>query len=196
MTTEVLIRIISDFQKFEATQLSTEKEFAKWLFDKHFPTKDVSKESDLAIDRQISYLLQRVGRLGRFFSKRTLAGLKLNSTDEFTLLNTIYNNPNISKNTLYQNCVIEISTGTKIINRFIERGFVKESISLEDKRVALLNLTNKGIETRNKAFEALAIEVKAKNAALNKTEKKDLLTILIKMDRMQTEKFLSEIKKL
>ena len=196
MTTEVLIRIISDFQKFESTHLSTEKEFAKWLYDKHFPTKDVSKESDLAIDRQISYLLQRVGRLGRFFSKKSLTGLKLNSTDEFTLLNTIYNNPSISKNTLYQNCVIEISTGTKIINRFIERGFVKESTSIEDKRVALLNLTNKGIEIRNKAFDSLAIEVKAKNAALNKAEKKDLLTILIKMDRMQTEKFLFEIKKL
>ena len=99
MKIDQLLDIIKAYKAFEAKTNGSESDFAKWLYEKNFKTKDGSN-AYLEMDRKISYLLQRVGRLGRYFSKRSFVGLDIHSIEEFTLLNTIYNNPHISKNSI------------------------------------------------------------------------------------------------
>jgi DNA-binding MarR family transcriptional regulator len=191
MTTDQLLDIIKAYKQYETTGQTSERNFAKWLYDKHYKPEPVSA-SGLELDRKISYLLQRIGRLSRYFSKRSFTPLDISSIEEFTLLNTIYNNPKISKNSLYQQCVIELSTGTQIVKRFIDKRLVVEMPSKEDKRVTLLHLTKAGKDLRESAFTAMIEEVIFKNAALIKQDKEQLVVHLQKINAHLTEKFLEE----
>jgi hypothetical protein len=85
MTTNQLLDIIKAYSQFETTGQISEKNFAKWLYDKHFKPEAIGG-STLELDRSISYLLQRIGRLGRYFSKRSFVPLDISSIEEFSLL--------------------------------------------------------------------------------------------------------------
>jgi MarR family transcriptional regulator, lower aerobic nicotinate degradation pathway regulator len=183
-----LIRLLQKFNEFD--EAGTEKDFAQWLYQQHFPSITVQDKSDGSTERMLAYLLQRVGRLGRFFGKKPLQKHGLSNIDEFILITTIYNNPEIPKKALYEECVIELSTGTQIIKRLVAQGFVKEIANANDKRVTLLTLTARGVTLRNKCFDEMLEEVLFKFAPLNKKEKKNLLLLLIKLNDYLTGQFL------
>lgn len=187
MTNAALLRLIQQFMEFNSQ--GTEKEFAQWLYGRYFslPTTTKGPNSE---DRMLAYLLQRVGRLGRFFGKKPMAKHGLSSIDDFLMLNTIFHKPGIAKKVLYEECVTEISTGSQIIKRLVRQGLIKETISPNDKRVTLLALTNKGTSIRNQCFEGMLEEVLFKFEPLSREEKKTMIAVLEKLDIHLTKHFL------
>jgi DNA-binding MarR family transcriptional regulator len=185
-----LLALIQKFSEFD--EKGTEKDFAQWLYHRHFPVVITATKGDGSQERMLAYLLQRVGRLGRYFGKEPMQKHGLNTIDEFIILNTIFNKPEISKKTLYEECVIELSTGTQIVRRLVEQGFVKEVTNSDDKRVTLLTLTAKGTMLRNKCFDEMLDEVLFKFGAFSKEEKKEFLTLLTKLNEYLTGHFLKK----
>lgn len=191
MTNTELLNVIQLFVDFNPH--GGEKEFAQWLYQRHFAAPVTTKGSG-SEERMLAYLIQRIGRLGRFFGKKVLAKHGLSSVDDFTLLNAIFNKPGIAKKTLYEECVTEISTGSQIIRRLASMGLVKESVSSSDKRVTLLTLTAKGTAIRNKCFDDMLEEVLFKVQPLSREEKKTMAELLQKLNNHLTEHFLKEEK--
>jgi DNA-binding MarR family transcriptional regulator len=177
MNAKQILTLIAEFECINENR--SEKDFAKWLYNKHF---HIQNETDISKYRMVSYLIQRVSRLGKIFGKNALRGTDIYSIDDFTAINIVYNNNGISKNKLYTEAVFEISNGTQIIRRLIECDLITEKKNEKDKRVKNLYITNKGTIQRNMAFEALQKEIQFKVSMLSKQEVDDLYSILTKMN--------------
>jgi len=190
MDSKEVIRLISSYATFcETSKNPTVEKYVTWAYEKQIANSAAVADED-ATHRMLAYLLQRLGRIGRFFGKRTMLELDLNSIEEFTIINTIFNNPEIGKKELYKACVIETSTGTQIVKRLIASGFVKEIENKDDKRITNLKLTTKGTALRHKCFETMLTDVQFKFANLSKQEKMVLLQIFQKLNQRWTDKFL------
>lgn len=74
--------------------------------------------------------------------------LKLNSLDQ-NIMNTIFENNNISINNLTKKLNRSKSTMTSAINRLEKKQLIKREQSLQDKRVFNLSLTDKGLELQD-----------------------------------------------
>jgi DNA-binding MarR family transcriptional regulator len=184
MTIKEILKLIDAFEESNAGD--SEKDFAKWLYERNFLDKP---KPHIEKDRLISYLIQRIARLGRIYGKKALIGTDLSNIDEFTIINTVYNNNGISKSKLYTETVFELSTGSQIIKRLVEDKLIIEKINHEDKRVTNLYITKKGETQRNLAFEQLGKETSFKVSMFEKEEKEILCDYLIKMNEVLSINF-------
>jgi DNA-binding MarR family transcriptional regulator len=189
MTTTEILQLVIAFE--ESNIGNTEKDFAQWVYDKNFFNKP---KPYIEKDRLISYLIQRIARLGRIYGKKALSGTELGNIDEFTIINTVYNNNGISKNKLYTETVFELSTGSQIIKRLVENNLICEKINPEDKRVTNLYITKKGEAQRNLAFEQLSKETSFKVSMFDKKEKELLCEYLTKMNEVLSIHFHPKFK--
>jgi DNA-binding MarR family transcriptional regulator len=192
MNKALLVELLSALEDFGGGKTATLRDFATWLVQQQLPQPMATAKGDLAVNREIAYLLQRVGRLGKVYGRKAFKGLPLASVEDFTLLNTVYHNPGISKKDLYLEAVVELTNGTQIVRRLVADKLTMEYPSQIDKRVTLLKLTPKGEEVRHKAFAALGPEVTFKVACLTEPERQQLAALLQKMNAFHTRIFKAE----
>ncbi|MDB5116908.1 MAG: hypothetical protein JWQ79_2400 [Mucilaginibacter sp.] len=103
------------------------------------------------INGQLMILIRRIGKYHMVYSNKALEGTNLDQMEEFGILVTIFNQVNPIKSEAIYNNIIELSSGTNMLNRLKKRGLVNEYADAEDKRVKRLKLTAKGEETLDKA---------------------------------------------
>lgn len=192
MNKKLLTEILSAWEEFGTDTVAGLRDFSAWLAERQSAPTTLAAKGDLALNREIAYLLQRVGRLGKTYGRKAFKDLPLAGVEDFTLLNTVYHNPGIAKKDLYLEAVVELTNGTQIVRRMVASKLMTEYPSETDKRVTLLKLTAKGEDVRNKAFAALAPEVSFKVACLTETEKQQLVAILHKMNAFHTRIFKAE----
>lgn len=91
-------------------------------------------------------IIGRIYKLHTSYIQSAFEGLDLNQIEEFGILATIqqYGNPKKSE-VIYAN-LMELSSGTDILNRLIKRGLVKEYADDTDKRSKRVELSEEGIE--------------------------------------------------
>lgn len=188
MSIKEILTLISSWEEQKGNK-DSEKDFALWLYKKHFGIKLHNKEST---DRYMGYLTQRIARLGKIVAKEAFNSTNINSHDEFTLLNTVYNNDGISKQTLYQKAVFEMSTGSQIVKRLVRHDLLNEKENEKDKRVKNLFITEKGKNQRDLIFKKLKKHVEFKSSQLTNDQKQHLIVALEIIDQTLYEKFISE----
>lgn len=136
---------------------------------------------DLALERQIGHLLQRLARFSRIHVRAAFEGLPISSIDEFTVLNILFHESGLQKTEVYEKAVLELTTGAQLVQRLIRLGLIDQRRSSTDRRAFELSLTKKGLAVRNDAFKILGGVVKQKYGGLSMSEKKALLSILQKL---------------
>lgn len=82
------------------------------------------------------------------------------------------------KTDVINHSMMEISTGTDILNRLIKKGVVRQRVDPDDKRSKLLTLTPSGIRTLQKCFAKARMARKAFLADLTEDDKKLVAGIL------------------
>lgn len=189
MDSKQLIELIKAYDEFESESHHGLRDFSIWYHEKMLSDGPNPVSEGGSPDRNISYLIQRVSRLNKFFGKKALKGTDIKSVDEFALLNTIYHNRGIAKSELYKKAAFETTTGTQILNRLIKKELVKEYLCEQDKRVSRTELTNRGHSVREVAFAAMKKEVKFKVSPLDQEEKANLEKLLKKIDARLTVSF-------
>lgn len=187
MTLKEILNLIVTWEE-ERGNNNSEKDFALWIYKKHYSISYTSEES---IDRYMAYLLQRIARLGKILTKSAYEGTDIGSNEEFVILNTVYNNDGISKQLLYQKAVFEMSTGSQIVKRLLASNLLTEKSSTTDKRVTNVFITSKGKQQRDLIFLLLKDHVQFKMSRINKKQKKELLKVLEIIDQTMYEKFIS-----
>jgi DNA-binding MarR family transcriptional regulator len=103
------------------------------------------------INGKLMIMIRRIGKYHMVYSNKALEGTGLDQIEEFGILVTIYNQVNPIKSEAIYNNIIELSSGTNMLNRLKKRGLINEYPDKEDKRVKRLKLTTKGEETLNRA---------------------------------------------
>ena len=96
------------------------------------------------INGRLMILLRRIAKYHITYSNKALEGTGFDQIEEFGLLVTIYNEVTPIKSEAIYNNIIELSSGTNMLNRLKKRGLVSEYADTEDKRVKRLQVTEKG----------------------------------------------------
>jgi len=92
-------------------------------------------------------LLKIIGRLSKLnmaYANLALEGSGLHQIEEFGILQTIRKEKNPKKTEVIYANLFELSSGTDMLNRLIQRGLIKEYADKEDKRSKRIELTPKG----------------------------------------------------
>jgi len=103
------------------------------------------------INGRLMILIRRIGKYHIVYSNKALEGTGLIQIEEFGILVTIFNQVNPIKSEAIYNNIMELSSGTNMLNRMKKRGLINEHADKEDKRTKRLKLTAKGEETLGKA---------------------------------------------
>jgi DNA-binding MarR family transcriptional regulator len=103
------------------------------------------------INGRLMIAIRRIGKYHMVYSNKALEETGLDQIEEFGILVTIFNQVNPIKSEAIYNNVMELSSGTNMLNRLKKRGLISEYADQDDKRVKRLKLTSKGKETLGKA---------------------------------------------
>lgn len=171
-----LIAHWDDYQR--QNDARTMEGFALWLLDQYRRSGPRADQ-----ERMIAYLSARVDRYSKSQVKELFQDLPLIGYDDFILLNTVFHTPNIPKKTLYESNIYEMNSGTQVVNRLKRAGLLVDAKSNADKRTSLLNITEKGKQVRNEAFERLGKELHQKYALLTDEEIEQLLSTIGKLEQ-------------
>jgi DNA-binding MarR family transcriptional regulator len=89
-------------------------------------------------------LIGKMGRYVDFYSKKSMPKTMLGSIEEFTYLIVLLSEKSLSKTELIYQNGHQITTGTEIIKRLLNKGFVVQRKDNADKRSVLVSITELG----------------------------------------------------
>lgn len=89
-------------------------------------------------------IIGRISKLNMAYANLALEGSGLHQIEEFGILQTIKKEKNPKKTEVIYANLFELSSGTDMLNRLIQRGLIKEYADKEDKRSKRIELTPKG----------------------------------------------------
>jgi DNA-binding MarR family transcriptional regulator len=88
-------------------------------------------------------LFGRISQMLKIYEEIAVREAGMNQVEEFMLLSNIdFGNPR--KTELVYAAILELSTGTNILNKLLAEGYIVESVDEEDKRSKRIALTEKG----------------------------------------------------
>ncbi len=170
MKSDKIYEILTAFEEFESLKQSSDLlEFADWLKSNSFNNSTSKIESEDNNNTEIIFLMSRFYRYCKHYYKQLWKDLSIKTIDEFWILNFISTANLPTKTEIYENSVIDLPVGTKMIKRLIELGLITEFADENDKRIRRIEITDKGIEEKNAVLERLNA---VSNFALGKLDKK------------------------
>jgi DNA-binding MarR family transcriptional regulator len=152
------------------------------------PASPLPNTSQLDDNAQSSLLVARLNGIMRVYSKHIIKDLGFAKDLEFGVLVhvAIMNRPN--KKELCRQLLIENSTGVEITRRLGRKGFITEQPDPNDRRSALLSITEKGKKAIYQGYEKLAPFHTSFLDALSTEEKRQLVTLLDRVNQYHTSR--------
>jgi len=98
-------------------------------------------------DGQLMKLIGRIHKLHVFYASAAFEETPINQLEEFGCLVTIKQRVNPKKSEVIYSNLMELSSGTDMLNRLRKKGLIKEFDDKEDKRSKRLSLTPAGEKT-------------------------------------------------
>ena len=137
-------------------------------------------------------IIGRLSRLHMMYSNIALEGTGLNQIEEFGMLLTIEKQRNPRKTEVIYDNLQELSSGTAMVNRLIERGLVTEHSDKEDKRAKRLHLTAAGAKAIVKCKEKVIRQVKMMTVDMADEDQKLCIQLLKDMEIKFSERWLQD----
>jgi DNA-binding MarR family transcriptional regulator len=137
---------------------------------------------------QGALLIARNHRFLRLFSKPVIKDLGFTKDVEFSAVVhvAIMDHPN--KKELCRELLIENSTGVEITRRLAQRGFIAETPNPEDRRSALLSVTDKGRKILEQGYRRLSPVHLSFLDALDNKEKGTLINLLARINKFHSDR--------
>lgn len=192
MQTDFFIDLLHQVKEFEHSDAyksnSTVDDFRVWMNDKKYadesPTKLFKNENHQVsfTENEICKQVLLLGRYSKLLIRKGLGDFPELANEEFTYLYRLKDEPFLTKIQLIEKNGHEKQTGTQIIKRLLEAGFLEEKNDKDDKRSKRLNLTKKGEEIFHASVSNVNLISKILSGKLNKVEKNEFLRILKKLN--------------
>lgn len=112
------------------------------------------------VDGLLLKILGRITKLNFFYANIALKGTGLNRIEEFGLLLSIQQQVNPQKTEVIYSNLFELSSGTDILNRLRERGYISEHADDTDKRAKRLKITPAGEKVIEKSVKQIGFMAK------------------------------------
>ena len=192
MKTDFIIDLLLEVKEFEnssayKTNCSVE-DFRMWLNDKKYteesPTKLFKNENHQVsfTENEICKQVLLLGRYSKLLIRKGLSDFPELANEEFTYLYRLKDEPFLTKIQLIEKNGHEKQTGTQIIKRLLEAGFLEEKNDETDKRSKRLNLTKSGEKIFHESVEKVNQTSKILSGKLDDGEKIELLRLLKKLN--------------
>lgn len=192
MQTDFFIDLLHQVKEFEHSDAcksnSTVDDFRVWMNDKKYadesPTKLFKNENHQVsfTENEICKQVLLLGRYSKLLIRKGLGDFPELANEEFTYLYRLKDEPFLTKIQLIEKNGHEKQTGTQIIKRLLEAGFLEEKNDKDDKRSKRLNLTKKGEEIFHASVSNVNLISKILSGKLDKVEKNEFLRILKKIN--------------
>lgn len=192
MKTDFIIDLLHQVKEFENSSAfkpnSDVEDFRMWLNSKKYteesPTKLFKNENHQVsfTENEICKQVLLLSRYSKLLIRKGLSQFPDLANEEFTYLYRLKDEPFLTKIQLIEKNGHEKQTGTQIIKRLLEAGFVEEKNDETDKRSKRLSLTKSGEETFHKSVNNVNKTSKLLSGRLNTEEKTEFLSILRKLN--------------
>jgi DNA-binding MarR family transcriptional regulator len=136
----------------------------------------------LPLDAKIMAQVSRINRFVSFYIKKAFHDLTLNSAQEFGVLACVEGVSSLTKTEVIHYNLLEKTTGTELMKRFIKIGFIEEFDDENDKRSKRVRITERGREEFKKAILRLYEASRVVGGNLENHEKQDLANALDKLN--------------
>lgn len=180
---------------------ATLTDFGVWLIKNDTPEKESVKQSisqdNSTVKKKVSgrmtstdmvgIFISRLYRFLRMASKDLLAKHDIASIDEFALLATLLVHPGMTKTELLKQNLMEITTGSEMLKRFVARKWLIEQRDKNDKRITRLSLSAKGQQIIFACMQTLD-QIEDILLPLNTKEQETLYQLLNRLDAFHSEK--------
>ncbi len=178
-------------------------DFATWLLQEGPSEKEIESDATQAdlqdyfnkntehydyvdSNSEASYLLWRLNKFLRTYTKALFVEVGLSSQDEFAILAHVDYKKECSKKEAVEENLIDMSTGIDIIRRLIKRELLVDRPNKDDKRERLVKLTSKGRGILHKVYAGFA-SVQDILVNMDSPQRKQLINLLKKLDNAHTE---------
>jgi DNA-binding MarR family transcriptional regulator len=135
----------------------------------------------------VGIFISRLYRFLRMASKDLLAKHDIASIDEFALLATLLVHPGMTKTELLKQNLMEITTGSEMLKRFVAKKWLLEQRDKNDKRITRLSLSAKGQQTIFACMQTLD-DIEDILFPLSTKEQEALYALLDRLDAYHSEK--------
>lgn len=192
-----IIAVTEEFEDIFPEKERTLANFAGWLFQKtsqssaFFEDQEVvweGKEKGRSAESVINTSLVHLFRYAKIYSKLAVQGSPFSSIDEIIFLLNLLHLGSMTKIRLIALNIHEKSTGIQIINRLLEKGFVREEVNQKDKRSKKIAITQSGKLALDQNMEKVREASNIVAGNLSAHEKLQLIRLLQKLEIFHAEK--------
>lgn len=139
---------------------------------------------------EAAYLISRLNKFIRFYTKPIFREVGLSSSDEFAILAQLDVRQIGTKKQIIMDNIIEMTTGIDMIKRLIRQGWIAEKANDADKRKKLISLTVAGKTLLYTVYQKFAT-IQDVLVDLSKNERDALIRVAKSLDTFHTQNFIS-----
>ncbi|BFG71036.1 hypothetical protein KACHI17_19170 [Sediminibacterium sp. KACHI17] len=178
---------LTDFGVWLIKNDTPEKESVKQNTDQENSTAKKKVSGKMTSTDMVGVFISRLYRFIRMASKDLLAKHDIASIDEFALLATLLVHPGMTKTELLKQNLMEITTGSEMLKRYVARKWLLEQRDKNDKRITRLSLSAKAQHIMFACMQTLD-DIEDILLPLNSKEQETLYHLLDRLDAYHSEK--------
>jgi DNA-binding MarR family transcriptional regulator len=199
MNYDILKTLIDDFKLFEIQNKNNSfniNDFVGFLSHKYQTIQDdktvnwQGKENGRSSDSIINTMIIHLSKYAKNYSKSIIKNTYFSTQDEFIFLINLDIFGEMTKMELIQKNVQDKPSGMLIINRLIEKGWVRQTNSTTDKRSKNISISELGKQELKKLMPNIRKASQIVTANLTETEKLQLIELLQKLEVFHNEIYL------
>jgi MarR family transcriptional regulator, lower aerobic nicotinate degradation pathway regulator len=134
--------------------------------------------------------VSRISRYHEFYIRKFLVDLPINNRLEYLFLNTVKQMRRSKKTDLINIHLVDYSTGMDTIKRLINSGFLTEASDEKDKRVKLLEVTQRGMDVLLQADKKVSDEKNMFLTCISMNKWKKAIPVLDEIDILHNSIYL------
>jgi DNA-binding MarR family transcriptional regulator len=190
-----IIELIHTWEQYEASAKTTGlQDFARWILRNDTASEASGTERPVGASREHAYqnvapdvminvLIYRLQKSWEIKTKSVFAAsFDLKNLSELRIMACVASKNLPKKNEVIGELLFEITTGTTLIQRLVERGFLTESPDAHDRRVVRLGATERGLSALQSISAPMGEFMRRFYAPLDEAEKAQLIKWLGRLD--------------
>lgn len=181
-----LCELIKVYESYHEQHTTYDREqFSRWLVRQW----ETEEDDEQVSARTIVNLSHRMQHYSRLYIRAAFGDLSINTLEEYWFLDTIVQRGNPSKSEVYAANVTELTTGTQILKRLVNKGLVQEESDTEDRRVRRVVITDAGKALWEEAGERLDMAAQYFTSGMGVAEQKEFSKIGEFLDNYHSQRY-------
>jgi DNA-binding MarR family transcriptional regulator len=183
-----LVQLINAFAAFKGNHPEADiEDFCRYyLIQRREGDLDTAQANEAPSSQSNGQLLRLISRLMAIlgiYSRIALGSTRLKHFDSFPFLNALHEGGEMRKSDVINGLLVEISTGTDILNRLIWDGLAAERTDPGDRRSKLVSITSKGETLLQECYDPILQVGETLFGDMAENDKKLIIQLLTRVEQ-------------